>query len=168
MKININKLATLYLVSCILLLSLQSCGFRMRGSVQLPPEMEMTYIQGAGSATMMQELRRSLTASGATLVTEVDQASAILEIIQAHQDRRVLTVGSTARVREYELSYTVEFGVQRRDGTVLVPVQTLELRRDYVFDENDVLGKGSEEELVRREMEREVAQSLLRRLRVGN
>lgn len=155
------------LVASYSALLLSSCGFHMRGSVQLPPEMERTYIQGSGSTAMMLELRRSLTASGATLVSEVDQASAILEIIQAQQDRRVLTVGSTARVREYELSYTVEFGVQRRDGAVLVPVQTLMLRRNYVFDENDVLGKGSEEELVRREMEREVAQGLLRRLRVG-
>lgn len=167
MKINVNRSAVLYFVSCVLFLSLQSCGFHLRGSVQLPPEMERTYIQGSGSASMMQELRRSLTASGATLVAEVDQATAILEIVQASQDRRVLTVGSSARVREYELSYTVEFGVHRRDGAVLVPVQTLQLRRDYVFDENDVLGKSSEEELVRQEMEREVAHSLLRRLRVG-
>lgn len=167
MKIAIYKQPGLYLLSCILYLLLTSCGFHLRGSVQLPPQMDVVYIQGGGDGLMVQELRRALNASGARLVNEVGEANAILEILRADQERRVLSVGSSARVQEYELNYTVEFAVLRRDGSVLVPEQSVRIRRDYRYDENDVLGKSSEEDLIRKEMERDMAHTMMRKMRAG-
>jgi len=46
----------------------------------------------------------------------------------------------------------------------LIDNESLEARRDYQFDQEQVLGRDGEERLLREEMDKQVSQAILRRL----
>ena len=166
MSKSIFRVLFLLLVVCNLSLFLQSCGWHLRGSIELPDNMKTVYVQSSSGIGLVRELNRVLKSSGATVVNDPTGATAILMIRSAKQDRRVLSVSSTtARAQEYELSYIVDYSIENSHGKELYPHQTVTLLRDYRFDENDLLGKGSEEGILVKEMEKEMALSILRRLR---
>jgi len=109
------------------------------------------------------ELRTLVVAGGMGVVADSD-ASAEIVFGQKALVRDVESVGATARVREFALGYDVAFKVQARDGRELLPLTRLEIRRDYTFDQGQVLGAASEEEFLRDEMTREMASRILRAL----
>lgn len=169
MSKSVFRLFILLLVSCNLSLLLQSCGFHLRGTIELPDSMKAVYVEGGSRSALTNELSRFLQSSGATVVNRSQDATAILIIHQAKLDRRLLTVSSsTAKAQEYKLTYQVEFSIVKPGGGELLPRQKVTLVRDYQFDVNDVLGKGSEEEILRKEMEKEMTLTMLRRLRRMN
>ncbi|MGD8514715.1 MAG: hypothetical protein PVF52_03805, partial [Granulosicoccaceae bacterium] len=60
--------------------------------------------------------------------------------------------------------YSVEMRVVDNAGKQLLAPYRLRQVRDYLFDENDVLGKSTEEAQLRKEMQADLIQQLLRRL----
>lgn len=150
----------------LLLASLAGCGFHLRGNVSLPSNMQILYIDGiAQHDNFAVELRRTLRGNGVNVVEDVGSAQAVVRLRNVRFSRRVLTVGgTTGKVSEYELFYGAEMTVLDRAGKVLLPAQRLRQIRDYVFDENDVLGKSSEEGQLRKEMQTDLISQIMRRL----
>ena len=142
---------------------LAACGFHLRGAVPLSPSMERIYIQG-GSDMLARDLRLSLQAAGAEIADQPQGARSVLQILDERIERRVHSVGGNARVQEYELVHGVQFALVRQDGVALLPPQQVTVTRDYRFDPDRVLGSSSEEGLLREEMQRDLAQLMLRRL----
>ena len=50
------------------------------------------------------------------------------------------------------------------DGTVRVPLQVVELSRDYVSPPSNAIGTDSEREILARELRREMGAAILRRI----
>ena len=154
---------TLPLAACYLLLA--SCGFQLRGGGDLPPEMEKTFIKGlAPNDTLYVEMVRTLRANGLEVVESEEQATALLHFTRKRNGRRVLTVGSGGKVREYEINTTVTFQAKGIGNEFRVKSQTLTVTRNYVFDQDAVLGKAEEEALLREEMQRDLVVLILFRL----
>lgn len=147
------------------MLVLMSCGFQLRGHADLPQGMERVYLQADASVILTRHLQRALIQAGAEMVTDIDQATAILMIENEEQKRSVLSVSDTARVREYESFYSVTFALRKNDGAIILPEQTLELRRDYSFNENVVLAKEREQASLVRDMQAEAVQVIMRKIR---
>jgi len=140
-----------------------SCGFRPRGAVELPADVRQVFVQAPAAIT--DELEVFLDAGGARLIDNREEADAVIAVQSEAYHRRVLSVDpNTGKEREFELVYTVSFAVRREDGSMLVAPQTVKLRRDYVFDAEAVIGKGREEGVLRDEMRRDAAQSIVRRM----
>ncbi len=161
----------LSLVTCYL--SLVSCGFHLRGAVTLPPQMERTQLLGVEArGPLAAEITAALEDAGARVVA--GDATAQLVISGERQARRLLSVGSTGRASEYEITYRFSFELRapaeaaeagaKPAVVVLVPQQTVSLNRDYAFDPNSVLGKGDEESLLVREMRTFAVRQMLVRL----
>jgi LPS-assembly lipoprotein len=74
-----------------------------------------------------------------------------------------LSVSARNIPTEYELTYTVTFGVQGPDSELLAP-QTISLSRDYSFDENALLAKDHEADILRRQMAHDLVAIAMRRL----
>ena len=72
-----------------------------------------------------------------------------------------------SRVREYVLTYVVNFEFTAADGSVLVPLQEVKLQRDYTYDVTHALGSASEQGTIRDEMQRDMAASILRRIGIA-
>lgn len=145
--------------------ALAGCGFHLRGTVPLPAVMHKTYVDGDSATTLVRELKLGLRGGGVQVVREPTQATAILRIIEARQASRVLSVDASGQVREYELSLAVRYALTGPHGAQLAAPQHVVVVRDYTFDPNNPLAKANEKELLRREMERDAARGILRRLR---
>lgn len=148
-----------------LMLNLTACGFHLRGDVNLDARLSKINIEGVDAyAPLVRELTRSLTSTGATVVADSKDATAILKIMSNSSKRRILSVSSAGKVREYELYETLEFKVLDTAGRELLAPQRLELTRDYLFDKEDVLGKSNEEAALRSDMRRDLVRLIMLRL----
>ncbi|MEM1090556.1 MAG: LPS assembly lipoprotein LptE [Pseudomonadota bacterium] len=145
---------------------LAGCGFQLRGSAALPPELDALNLGIPENHPLARELSTLLSASGRQVVAP-DKATAQLQFEQNDLLRDVQSVGATARVREFALRYNVSFRVVSADGREIQPLTSLEIYRDYTFDQGQVLGAASEEEFLRDEMTREMANRILRSLSSG-
>lgn len=166
MKMHLLIIARLMLLS-VLMTGLAACGFHLRGQQELAAEYKRVYIQGNVSSILARNLRQAIGRSGGGVVEDITRASAIVFIQKETLDKRVLSVGGTARAREYEIHYSLKVSVRRPDGGIIMSMDGLELSRDFSFNENDILGKEREENNLTRDMQHEAAQIILRRLAYG-
>ena len=146
-----------------LMVSVTSCGFKLRGAVDLPADMQKILVQGSLNSDLVQDLKDNLQYS-AQVVTSLTEADAILNIIREASKSRTLSVDSNGKIREAELQYSVTFGLKRPNGDVILEQDTLLLVRDYINDENDVIGRSNESAVIARDLKRDAAQQILRRL----
>jgi LPS-assembly lipoprotein len=58
----------------------------------------------------------------------------------------------------------LRFQLLDRAGKALIPPTSLTARREYTFDDSQVLGKEQEEALLYRDMQNDLVQQLMRRL----
>jgi len=152
-------------VIAFLLMSIMGCGFHLRGAVDLSDSLKVMYIEGVSlQRGFGLYLKRGLISNGIVVVEQAQQDSAVLKVIENKFDRRVLSVGSNAKVSEYELYASMRFLVLDAQGKTLADSQQVEAQRDYQFNEGEVLGRESEEALLRDELNKELVQSILRRL----
>ncbi|MDQ1363013.1 MAG: LPS-assembly lipoprotein [Pseudomonadota bacterium] len=164
-------LFSLLLVTCSFLLP--SCGYHLRGAYQLPPQMAITVIRADNmNSELVRSLKRSLETSGIHIVQNVTDTNGVvdeksqatvLRVIREKQGKRVLSVDSKGRVREYELHYAIAIELSGA-GNFFVPEQTLELSRDFLFDPEDVLGKSDEEADLLRDMQQDMVRLIMLRL----
>ena len=149
------------------LIVLAGCGFHLRGTAIIPDGLKTMYIQGVNlKRDLGLELKRGLTRNDVTVLDSYQEGSAVLTILQHKIDRRVLSVGSDAKVSEYELYGTVKFSISDSSGQALAENQEVEARRDYRFDQEQVLASDEEERLLREQLNQQLAQGILRRLSV--
>lgn len=113
------------------------------------------------SANLRRELTQTLESAGVDLNGD---AELVLLIHNEKQGRRVLSVGSSGKVNEYELQYELLFSVRDKQGEYLLDNERITQQRDYEFDEAAVLAKGEEEQRLFDFMRRMSIQSLMRRL----
>ena len=150
------------LVLVLLCVALAGCGFRLRGSAEVP--FRQIFVQGS-SAGIALDLRRHIhAATSATVVDDRKQADAIVEFIQERREKHILSLTGAGRVREFQLRYQVAFRVHDGKGGQYVPPTTLLLTRDMSFSDAEVLAKESEEQLLFRDMQNDMVQQIVRRL----
>lgn len=148
---------------CAAALTLAACGFHLRGAANLP--FKTLYISLPEVSELRAAIARSVTAGSDTqVVGEGEATEAILEITGDQFAKNVLSLSSSGRVREYQLVRSVNFRVHNGKGTELLPPGTITLRRDVSFSDDQLLAKEQEEVLLRRDMQNDLVQQLLRRL----
>jgi LPS-assembly lipoprotein len=146
-------------------LALAACGFRLREEVALPAGFERVALDVADPfSPLARDLEAALERAGASIVPKDAEGAGIVRIPVNQMTTEVLTVGGTARVQEYAVRYLVEVEVVDGAGKVLLPRTPVTLEREYSFDETQALGAASEEALIRKELQREMVQQVLRRV----
>ena len=148
----------------MLALLLSGCGFQLQGAVTIPTEMERTWISAPDRQSLFyRELRRELIAAGVELADEESDATAVFTIYYDDSDQRVLSVSARNVPTEYEVYYTIEYGIVSGDS-ILIEVQDLTLTRDYTYDATLVLGKTREEEQLREAIARDLVRIVLKQI----
>ena len=146
------------------LVLLGGCGFRLQGAPQLDPVFARTWLQvPVDQPLLKRELAEAIEVSGRAVVDSAEGATAEVRVLEASSEQRVLSVSAQGRPREYEVVYRVRFEVSAGGKRLLAP-QTLELRRDYPFDEADVLARQREAGVLLAAMQRDMARLIQRRL----
>lgn len=128
--------------------------------------MAVTYIETNDRYTdFNRALRDSLRASGAQLVEDKQEATAIVRIHQDESGQRVLAVSARNTPEEYQVYYVVEYSVSDRSGQLVEP-QRIELTREYSYDATAVLAKQKEQAILREALARDIAGIIVRQLSV--
>lgn len=172
----------------VLLLVLQAaCGFKLRGSAELPGyRLPFTTIALSLPATseFYGQLKRTIEASSpGTRVVDTKEAQAILSVLGDSNEKIILSLNAAGRAREYQLVRTFTFKVQANvaaatpaervkytdapaplAGIDYVAPSTITIRREITFSDDLVLSKESEDALLKRDMQSDLVQQLMRRL----
>lgn len=152
------------MASTLVLLSLlPGCGFRLAGSVDPSGLQDVSVHGGSSSRELVQLVRQSLR-SGQVNVVEPDGAAIRLDIVSEETAREVLSLDASGKAREYDLMLDVAFDLRRAQHSDSLTRQKIRIHRVLVFDKHDVVGSDSEERQLLREMRREAAQRIVRRV----
>ena len=146
------------------LAALSACGFRLAGSDTLPGILARPYLSLKDPYTdFSREFEHQLKGAGATLQLVRANATVTIEVTKDLVQRRTLSVSALNIPTEYELTYTVTFAVQGPDKELLAP-QTISLSQDYSFEENVLLAKEHEADILRQQMARDLVAIAMHRL----
>ena len=141
-----------------------ACGFRLAGSHPLPGVLARPYLSLKDPYTdFSREFEHQLKSSGATLQSVRANSTAFIDVTKDKVERRTLSVSAKNIPTEYELTYSVTFAVHGVDKELLAP-QTVSLSKDYSFQENVLLAKEHEADILRQQMARELVSIAMRRL----
>ena len=175
-------------LSVILLLVgvLAACGFKLRGSAELPGyKLPFATIALSLPATseFYAHLKRTIEASSpGTRVVDAKEAEATLLVLNDSSQKIILSLSAAGRAREYQLVRTFVFRVHANaaaatpnppgkyaDAPAAAPTEyiapsTITLRREITFSDDLVLSKESEEALLWRDIQSDLVQQLMRRL----
>lgn len=143
---------------------LAGCGFELRRLDAIP--FTALFIDAPGGHAAAQRLRSVLGNDRRMRLTEsANGAMAVLKLESEDRVKTILSLSGAGRVTEYRLTYRLKFSVSDSNERVLAAPETIELTRDFTYDDAQVLAKSAEETLLYRNMEDEAATQILRRLR---
>jgi len=132
---------------------LQACGFRLRGASELPNTIEYAVIDGVAQySDLGLAIKQQLVSSGAKVLTKADVDTFHFVVLQNDFSRRVLSVDSSGRANEYELTYIYSMRVLDSKGKTLVSERAISLNRNYIYDLNNALAKSDEEASIKLQM----------------
>lgn len=155
-------------VALWLVLSAAGCGFHLRGTSSLVPELQAPSVEGiARYSDLARALAQVLEARGSRLAESPGKTGARLVVLSESLTRQVLSVDARGNATEYSLRNNVRFELRAADNAELVPAQQIRLQRHYRFDPNQVLAAANEDALIRAEMQRATAEQMIERLNIA-
>ena len=147
-------------------LLLSACGFQLRGTASLP--FSSIFVQAAPASLLATQLKQAvLTGTGTRIADRPEQAEVILQIMTELQEKQILSLGGGGRVSEFQLRYRVSFRLTDSKNREHIPASEIVLRRDFSFNDQQVLSKESEEALLFRDMRGDAVRQLVRRLQAA-
>ena len=142
---------------------LASCGFHLRGDTSLP--FDTLRIDAASYSSFATELKRVIEASSrARVVEEAAEAQAVLHIESETREKQILSLSGGGKVREFQLRLRVSFRLDNGKGEDFIPGGEILLKRDFAFNDTQILAKEAEEALLYRDMQSDAVLQMLRRL----
>jgi LPS-assembly lipoprotein len=149
------------LLGLICIVGVSACGFQLRGLADL--SFDKLYMQGQ-SLTISTSLKKQLAINGVKVVSTPEEAQLLLEMLSESTEDRILSLSGAGKVREYELFYRVHFRVRDAASDLWGPSQTVENRRDFSYDDTQLLAKQFEEARLYEDMRADAVREILRRL----
>lgn len=137
-----------------------ACGFHLRGTADLA--FSKLYIKG--SSSISKDLVSTLKTNGVTIVAQPEDAELMLELMSDGVEKRILSLGGTGSVREFELFYRVKFRLREASEELWGQEQLIEARRDFSYLDTELLAKSYEEAQLYEDMRRDATRELMRRL----
>ncbi|MGH8572638.1 MAG: LPS assembly lipoprotein LptE [Gammaproteobacteria bacterium] len=147
------------------LLCVSACGFHLRGTVPVDLQFSRVYVKDHRARRVATELARQLGYNRVVVAPDAASADVVVELRNERFDERVLSVDPrTGKAREYQIAFRIDLAVRHSDRRPLIKNQTIDLLRDFTFDETAALGKFEEQQVLREEMIEDAAETVLRRL----
>ncbi len=101
-------------------------------------------------------------------VSSASEAEYIVTLSNEVFNTKVLAVSpTTGKAEEYQVSFNAMVKIASQDDSSTARAEPIAATRDLTFDEGSVLGKVQEESVLKREIAKQVAASVLRRLRAA-
>ena len=156
--------ASLLLIS---VLAMAACGFHLRESAALPPTLQRIHLNVAGGGEFPRMLSRALETSGVTVEDDSGPGIAELRVPTAAFGTDSLTNGGYVRITEYSVHYQVQFDVTGPDGKLLIPLQHINMSREYSYDATNTVGNASQVQEIQHSLNSDMVQAILFRLQAA-
>lgn len=147
--------------------ALTACGFHLRENVSLPESMQRVHLTVSGEGEFERHLARSLEVSGVTVVDQGGPGIAELRVPAARFSSESLTAGGYVRITEAAVRFHVEFDVISSAGQLLVPLQRIDMSREYSYDAADATGNGAQIVALQKSLSDDMVQAILFRLQAA-
>lgn len=143
-----------------------ACGWHLRGAPKnLPPGSQLYISAQDPRSDIAEELTRLLQNAGIPMAQTPQEADYALTIHEEVERKRTVSVDSRGRVSEYELITSALYSVLDSSGNTLLDYAEADIYRTLEWDDAEVVSKGEEERLLRKEMRRELIGRIIDRLR---
>jgi LPS-assembly lipoprotein len=137
-----------------------ACGFQLRGA----NEFTFKSIYVNGSTQITKALNKALVANNVVVTTDPSAAEMQIDLMKEESEKRILSLSGGGVVNEFELYYRVIYRTKSAKDALWSQPQTMEARRDFSYSDANLLAKQSEEKQLNLNMQKDVTQSILRRL----
>ena len=145
----------------LLLTCIASCGFHLRGATDV--SFNSIFIQG-NPLIISKNLQKSLNTNGVKVLPTAEGAELLLETLGEESEKRILSLAGSGKVNEFELYYRVHYRTKLAGSELWSQPQTVEARRDFTYDDANLLAKQGEEKRLNESMQQDVLSNLMRRL----
>ncbi|MBF8270045.1 MAG: hypothetical protein HW386_1754 [Gammaproteobacteria bacterium] len=146
-----------------LALTMQGCGFQLRGSQSLTTaHISSLSLHSTTADDLAREVKSQLQLAGVAVNTGADYT---LSLENEIYDRAVLSVSpQTGKAEEFQLTMTARISLARAGNADLISNELISVSHDYLFDEDALLGKASEENALKANLRRQAAADIIRRV----
>ena len=146
-------------------ISLAACGFHLRGEVKLAPGLQRVVVTSSDPASpIKRSVEDAMKRAGATIATASGEGVGEIRMTAVGVQTLVGSVGANARVNEFNMVYHVDLEIVDGAGKTVLEKQPIEQTRSYTFDQTQAAGAGAQQDVIRREMERDMAQAVMRKI----
>lgn len=146
----------------LLAVVITGCGFQLRGSLNLPPNLKALTVDGPEPfSPLLVQARDILKSAG---IETPDDAPYTLYVIEEELGKTRFTQNQNVLYDEFMLTHTAKFELRRQDGTLIS--KPLELTEMTLFqDDQSTAGtKINEENILREELAQKLAVKIMRRV----
>jgi LPS-assembly lipoprotein len=145
------------LLFLIVLMTLSSCGFKLKGSYEIP--YQTIYLQAAGESRVGRIIKKKLQRRpNIEIVQTLSAAEAAISILEEASTRTVAVLSNAGSVDEYELIYTIRYKIELSKNS------SSSAERKIAQSDLDIAAKSNEENSLIDDMASEAATSILVRL----
>lgn len=145
----------------LLALAMSACGFQLRGMMDF--SFKSLHLQGK-TLSISQDLKQSFKANRIQLANTAEDAEILLELLSESNEKRIMSLSGGGLVREFELNYRASFRTRQQTSPTWSAPQTVQVRRDFSYDDKVLLGKAEEEERLNTDMRKDAVREIMRRL----
>lgn len=145
--------------------ALTGCGFKLRGEANLPAGLQRVHVQINDTfSPLKRDLEAALARAGAKVEDNSGDGVAEITLTNVTLEPVVRSVGATAFVNEFSMIYHVELAVSDAEGKSLQSLQVIEHSREFTFDQSQAIGTNVEQDEIKKEMERDMVQTVMRKI----
>lgn len=188
MQKSTNKNFCLLALLLVVAIFVSSCGFQLRGTgnsrytipyktffIQLPENSDVKiwlqrYIRASSNNANSQQAETKLLeefdfAENQKLPPEQQIfVDGIFQQLSDSRQKQILSLTSSGRVREYRLQLHYQFQIINSKGEVVIPPNTISLTRDISYDDNSLLSKDLEENILWKDLTNDLVNQIMFRL----
>lgn len=147
-----------------LMFAVTACGFQLRGQIPSLPFDSIHVVAPPGHSIGIDVERAIRVNTNAKVVKKPDEAQAILQILSAVNEKKILSLSGGGRVREFQLGYRVSARLIDPQGMEIAPFEEISLTRVLPFLDSQILAKAAEEEMLYKDMQTDAVQQIIRRI----
>lgn len=141
-----------------------ACGWHLRGGEVLDERLKLLHLEVPGDQPELhRSLQRSFKSMGVQLADQASDAPLRLKLTRVSDKRRTISTSGRGKAAEYELTSIITYIITDRSGKILQGPSQVSAEKVYLFDPNNVVSAYEEEQILRKEMQRDLVQKIMRR-----
>jgi LPS-assembly lipoprotein len=152
----------LWAVGGLALIPVAGCGFKPRGTAELP--FKSLFVSVPPASQFGAELKRTIRVNGVTIVEQRDAAEARFELQAELPEREITALSTSGRPREYQLRLRLRWQVRDAKDQELIPSTEMVLRRQITVLDVQGIVNPEEEQLLYADMRSDAVRQIVRRM----